>query len=119
MKRSGDERRFVRHQSSISRICPSASGVVLTGSVTGGGAAHRESPTRAAGATLFFAEIVTFIVRDEVDDRTVRQSRRLVENGASVLDACSEGANGPTVRSSTLRRKVLHSLTKRVELLQP
>jgi hypothetical protein len=38
-------RRFARHQSSISRNCASASGVVRTGSVTAAGAVRPELPT--------------------------------------------------------------------------
>jgi len=30
------------------------------------------------GATLFVREVVTFIVRDKVDDRSIAQSRGLV-----------------------------------------
>lgn len=40
--KSGDERRFVRHQSSISRIWVSASGVVPTGRLTAADATRPE-----------------------------------------------------------------------------
>jgi hypothetical protein len=46
--RSGDERRFARHQSSISRICWSASGVVRTAGLTGGGGVRLGSLLMAA-----------------------------------------------------------------------
>ncbi len=56
------------------------------------------------GVTLLVAEVVTFIIRDEVDDRPVRQSRRLVKHDAPVLDACSKGAHVATIRASAMPR---------------
>ena len=45
---SGAARRFLRHQSSIVRMWPSASGVVRTGRLTVGGATRPRSRTRAS-----------------------------------------------------------------------
>jgi hypothetical protein len=45
------------------------------------------------GATLPVREIVTFIIRDEVDDRPFAQSGRLVKHNAPVLNARSQGAH--------------------------
>jgi hypothetical protein len=41
------------------------------------------------GATLLVREVVAFVIRNEVNDRPITQSRRLVEYDASVLNACS------------------------------
>jgi hypothetical protein len=41
------------------------------------------------GATLLVREVVAFIICDEVDDRPITQSRRLVEYYASLLNAGS------------------------------
>ena len=50
--RFGEEGRFVRHQSSTSRICASTSGVVRTGRFTAVDAIRPQPPTRAEDARL-------------------------------------------------------------------
>jgi hypothetical protein len=56
-------------------------------------ASFRRLPRRGQsfmqGATFLVREVVAFIIHDEVDDRPITQSRRLVEYDASVLNACS------------------------------
>jgi hypothetical protein len=49
------------------------------------------------GSAFAVGEIIAFIIGDEVDHRTVRKSRWLVENKPSVFDACSERAHVTTV----------------------
>jgi hypothetical protein len=56
------------------------------------------------GTALFLGEIVTFIVRDEVDYGPFAQRGRLVENDAPVLNARSEGAHVSTIRPSVASR---------------
>jgi hypothetical protein len=41
------------------------------------------------GPALLVREVVAFVIRDEVDNRPITQSRRLVEYDASVFNACS------------------------------
>src|SRR2546423_14300362 len=56
------------------------------------------------GAALLVGEVVAFIICDEVDHRTVRQSRGLVEYETTFLNARSEGAHVPTIWVAANRR---------------
>jgi hypothetical protein len=72
--RFGEAGRFLRHQLSISRICASASVVVRTGRLTGAGAVFlSQFPGRGQrfvqGATFLVGEVITFVVRNQVDNR--------------------------------------------------
>src|SRR5262245_39685957 len=58
------------------------------------------------GSAFAVGEIITLIVGDEVDHRTIRKSRWLVENKPSVFDACSERAHVTTVRLPRIDRQV-------------
>src|SRR5262245_8142345 len=58
------------------------------------------------GSAFALGEIITFIVGDEVDHRTIRKRRWFVENKPSVFDACSERAHVTTVRLSRIDRQV-------------
>ena len=51
-------------------------------------------------AALVVGEIITFVIRQEVDNRPFGQGRRLVEDQASLLDMGSERAHVATVRLS-------------------
>jgi hypothetical protein len=57
-------------------------------------------------AAFFVAEIVPFVVGDQVDNRAVRQRRRFVENQTPFLDASTERAHVDTVRPSTIIGKL-------------
>lgn len=84
-EQTGEAVRFLRHQSSITRICESASGVVRTGRLTAGGATRPEFPWLAEddlpqrismmptelvqSAALLVGEVVTFVVSNQIDNR--------------------------------------------------
>jgi hypothetical protein len=51
-------------------------------------------------AALFVRKVVAFVIRDEVEDRAVSQSRRFIEDDAPVLNPGSEGLHTPTIRAS-------------------
>ena len=114
--RSGAASRFRRHQSSIVRICASASG----GSRLAGSPAAAQlvenrrcwlqlarfrglpgfSQSFVQRAALVVREIVTLIVGDEVDNRSFGQARRLVEDEPPLFDSRSEWGHVATVRVS-------------------
>ena len=51
-------------------------------------------------AALDVRQIVTFVIRHEIDGRPFRQAGRLIEDQSPVLDACSKRAHTVTVRLS-------------------
>jgi hypothetical protein len=51
-------------------------------------------------APFLGAEIVPFVICDEVYDSAVRQRRRFVENQSPLLDASTQGTHATTVRRS-------------------
>jgi hypothetical protein len=67
------------------------------------------------GTALFLGEIVTFVVRDEVDYGPFAQRGRLVENNAPVLNTRSEGAHAITMRSSATPRNAEEPLPRLAE----
>jgi hypothetical protein len=52
------------------------------------------------GSPLLVGEVITFVVGNQIDNRPLRQCRRLVENQSSLLNTCSERAHTATVRDS-------------------
>jgi hypothetical protein len=92
--RSGEERRFVRHQSSISWIGASAQEWSGPGGspplaqfvqnrrrwpkVTRLGGFPGRGQRLVQSATLLVGEVITFVVRDEVDNCSLGQGCRLV-----------------------------------------
>ncbi len=71
------------------------------------------------GAALVVGEVVTLIVRHQVDDRPVGQVCRFIEDEASLLDVRSERAHVLTVRVSSLPGKRSGCATENVHLLEP
>ncbi len=57
------------------------------------------------GLALIVREVVTLVVRNEVDNRPLGQSGRLVENEPPVLDTRLERAHVATVRVSAVAGK--------------
>ena len=56
-------------------------------------------------ATLLVAEVVTFVISDQVDNRPIGQGGRLIENEPPVLDTGSERAHAATLRLSRVPDK--------------
>ena len=57
------------------------------------------------GSALLVSQVVTLIVRDQIDDGPVGQGRGFIEDEAPLLDARSERAHGATVRVFALPGK--------------
>ncbi len=57
------------------------------------------------GLSLIVREVVTLVVRNEVDNRPLGQSGRLVENEPPVLDTRLERAHVATLRVSAVAGK--------------
>lgn len=117
----GSTGREVRHQSSIARICASASGVVRTGRFTDAGwrvedRRRRTQPTRrrrvpAIGrsfvqrAALIVREAVILTVRHVVDDRSLGQRVGSSRTNPALFDARSEWAHLATVGFGRARQE--------------
>lgn len=70
-------------------------------------------------AALGVSEVVTLVVCDEVDNRTLGQRCRLVQDEPPLLDTRSERAHVATVRLSKLPGKRSRRATKPVDFLKP
>lgn len=57
------------------------------------------------GATLVVGEVITFVVSYRVDDRSLGQRRRLIEDEPVLFNTGSETAHVPTVRVSEVPGK--------------
>ena len=57
------------------------------------------------GAPLPARELIAFVVDNQIDNRTLGQGSRLVEDGPPLLDTCSESAHMATVRDSKVLGK--------------
>lgn len=71
------------------------------------------------GAALVVSEVVTLVVRHEVDNRPLGQSGRLVENKPPLFDTGSERAHVATVRVSSMPGKRSRHATEPLDLLKP
>ncbi len=69
------------------------------------------------GAPLLAGEVIAFVVDNQIDNRTLGQGCRLVENQPSLLDTCSESAHMATVLDSKVldkrSRAFAHSRARR------
>ena len=57
------------------------------------------------GAPLPARDVIAFVVGNQIDNRTLGQGSRLVEDGPPLLDTCSESAHMATVRDSKVLGK--------------
>ncbi len=71
------------------------------------------------GLALIVREVVTLVVRNEVDNRPLGQSGRLVENEPPVLDTRLERAHVATVRVSAVAGKRVMPATEPFDLPNP
>ena len=67
------------------------------------------------GAPLLAGEVIAFVVDNQIDNRTLGQGCRLVENQPSLLDTCSESAHMATVLDSKVLDKRSRAFTRSAE----
>jgi hypothetical protein len=70
-------------------------------------------------ATLLVGEVIAFVISDQVDNRPIGQSSRLIENEPPILDTRAEGIHATTVRLSRLPDKPTHGAPKPIDLYKP
>ncbi len=70
-------------------------------------------------AALGVCEVVTLVVGNEVDNSTLGECGRLVENKPSLLDTRSERAHVSTVGVSSMPGKRSRRSTERLDVAKP
>jgi hypothetical protein len=70
-------------------------------------------------ATFVVGQVVVFVVGDEVDDGPLGQSRRLVQDEATLMDASSQRAHAATARLRRRPAKYSGHVPQVVDLLEP
>ena len=71
------------------------------------------------GAAFLVGEVITFVVSNQVNNRSLRQGCRLVEHEPPLLDMGSERAHVATVRVSERPGKHSRCSTEPVDLVEP